>query len=151
MKMEIAFNRTLGQDESENRVLTIVRGLADLKDNLKRHAKQKGVDPELIEDGVNGSEYLQLIVDLENGQKHGYPPKPERSGKSPRLEDVTVGLQGQTSETSSTGEIMTLGNVKVIITASVVDKDSKSIMTLDMLIEGALNAWTELINKHGLL
>ncbi|MEK7632857.1 MAG: hypothetical protein AAB473_03625 [Patescibacteria group bacterium] len=137
-----------------NKVGWIIGGIADLKDNLKNEVRRRGMSSGLIENKIKGSPHLQLIIDLANSQKHGYPlTKPERSGRSPKIVDIGTGLQGRTDKDNPsmsfsmdpfTGKFSSTGNVAIVISADIVDADDNYIMSLEDLIEGAMGQWQEI-------
>jgi len=60
-----------------------------LPDHLRRWMKKCGLDPKRVDGIVNGSSVLQVMIDLCNNDKHGYPPRDGgRSGRAPKLEDI---------------------------------------------------------------
>ena len=58
-----------------NKIFIIFYNLASLKDNIKNCLEKKGLDKNLIEIEINNSLHLQVLIDIVNQEKHGYPLK----------------------------------------------------------------------------
>src|SRR5262249_2136910 len=82
------FNQVRGparsQIDIENDLFSAIANIANLKDYLKDWIKRHSGDPKKVEDHVNGSFDLQIIVDLHNLEKHASRDRPSRSGRNPR-------------------------------------------------------------------
>jgi len=142
-----------------DQIFIIISHIAKLKDHLKNLYKSKGGNAQLIEDEVEFSEYLKLVIDLDNQEKHGRL-KNSRSKKYPYLSEVDralsarAGGQGQSSSFSInpfTGQFETEGNVVITITAEIKSKDGIVICSLDELINKSMEKWEEIIKKYNLV
>ncbi len=84
---ESSFSIIAGNDDEEtiiNKIFIILYNLSSLKDHLKNHLKGKNINPQIIEDEIKNSLHLQILIDIVNQEKHGYPlKKSNRSDKNP--------------------------------------------------------------------
>ena len=46
--------------------MNAIHNIANLKDNIKNELKKLNKSPDLVENEINGSIYLQLITDISN-------------------------------------------------------------------------------------
>jgi len=69
------FRGGLSDEQISNLAHSAISNLANLRDHLRRWAKLHGHDPDRIDDAVKKSFELQVIIDLSNVDKHGYPPR----------------------------------------------------------------------------
>ena len=91
VKMSINDN---GEADSTNKILAIIEHLGKLKDHIKNAISKNGGDANVVEDEINQSPHLQVLMDLYNSEKHGYPlTRLERSGKSPKIVNIKNVLQ----------------------------------------------------------
>ena len=116
----------------------IVHHLANLKDNLKKRMRDDGLQPNKVEDQINSDIKLQLITDLCNQEKHGYPlTKSKRSGLDPIITNIrhelaiplTIGFSNAFTDSS------------VVVEADVVDGSGSHIMSFREMVEGAIKTW----------
>lgn len=156
---KVSFNG--GQDESErlNKIFTIIHNLANLKDHCKKILSDRGEDDCVIEAEINNAPDLQIVLDLSNADKHGYPTKSNRSGRHPKIERVqsAMRISGDGSSKSGSfivdpfsGQWATEGNVQIVIHADIVDLDGKNICTLDSLADKTIAQWENIIKQYKL-
>ena len=137
-----------------NQINSVISNLANLKDCLKKKIEESGNDSKVIEDEINGSPYLQVILDLSNQEKHGYPlTKTRRSGKDPLITNVGRVLSSSNKPDNirhegSDGSSMM--NMMVMITADITDSHGDKLYRLDYLVETTLSAWEQIIIKYNL-
>jgi hypothetical protein len=159
-------------------VENVISALARLKDNLKKRMISLEYEDKLVEDEIDKSLVLQLIFDLDNAFKHGYPTNRNRSKKNPKLTNLTAGIRVYgTSSSEETAErvlsdfqngTVTSGaritfdlenntqsykaaeDTKMIINAEVVDEHMNFILYLDDMIEDSILRWEMFIAKHKL-
>lgn len=145
--------------EASNIVFAIISHLAKLKDHLKDLCVSKGRDAQLIENEIESSEYLKLIIDLDNREKHNKLKK-SRSGKYPYLDEVGQALSTRTGgQTKSsffavdpfTGKIETKGDVVIVVTAEIKSKKGIRICSFDELINKSIEKWEEIICRYNLI
>jgi len=149
--------------ELSNLTHSVIHNIANLRDHLKHWAKKNGHDPKHIDHAINNSLSLQIIRDLSNGDKHGYPlRKPTWSGKEPKLMDVRRILRMTTAPVAGSRVVMTLtseglkqvagtGSTKVIITGQIVDSNDAMIGDLYGVELKALDAWEQMLKELGIL
>ena len=141
--------------EMQGKVLSILFNISTLKDNLKTALLSKQKNPNIIEETINTNFYLQLLFDLVNQDKHGYPlTKTNRSKKNPLLANFNQNLQ-LLSPTSSLSiskkrEIKTQGASRITIVCDVYDDKGNIICSIDELINNCMNTFEELIDKNEL-
>jgi len=150
----VSFNKISKEVDDLNKIIMIIHNLANLKDHLKSIISGRDETPEVIEQEINNSFDLQLIIDLSNQEKHGYPlTRTNRSGKNPQIRNVNNVLQltGSSSvRISMNGKVESQGNVKVSIIADITDENGNKIVELDKLIGNAISKWEEVIKKYNL-
>ena len=155
--ISITFDAKHDENETINRINNIIGNLANLKDHLKTRLKQQGVDPQKIEDDINQNLPLQIILDLNNQEKHGYPiTKIRRSGKDPKIINISKALSSRPGVRATafirdpiTGAGVT-NNMAIVITAEVVDSQGNRLYYLNDLIDKSLNSWELIITKYNL-
>ncbi len=71
------------EDEQYLRIENVLSALGRLKEHLKNRMTALSLDKKLVEDEIDNNIALQLIADLDNTEKHGYPLRnSDRSKKS---------------------------------------------------------------------
>lgn len=151
--IEISFNNGQSDSKTTDIIFTIIEHLAKLKDHLKN---KLGIQKQFVEDKINESFFLRLIIDLSNSEKHGYPlTNPERTGKSPRLQNIRTSLmippQEEIGINIHTGEVVKLGNCRIVAQAEVVEKDGELICMWYELVDGAIKEWEGFIKEHHIM
>ena len=75
--------------ELSNLAHSVIHNVANLHDHLRRWAAKNGHNPSRIDQVISHSVPLQIITDLSNNDKHGYPPRNAgHSGKAPQLAEI---------------------------------------------------------------
>lgn len=160
---EISYNYNFGKDDKEtiiNRIFIILYNLVSLKDHLKNSLHKKGISANVVEDEINNSLHLQVLIDIVNQEKHGYPlKKTNRSNKNPliigacqvlqtsvpaRVENSVSGLMFTPSGIQLVGD----GAQKIKIDAEITDGDKNRLFSLDELIETSYEKFLALALKH---
>jgi hypothetical protein len=146
--------------ENEQKIFNVIHGIANFKDNLKNKLSSLALSPKLVETEIDNSIYLQLIADLSNQDKHGYPlTKTRRSGKDPLLANVQSALRIQEIEIGSimlavnfeTGVLSIPGSQgTIIINGDIVDGNSTLVCDIDSMLDNAIMTWETFIAKHRL-
>lgn len=159
------FSVTFGNyDDVElyNIVFNQVSAIASLKDHLKKYLKNKSKDPQMVEDLINKELVLQLIIDLWNQDKHGYPlSRVSRSNKNPKIMNLKQGLtikdisKGKgsivfspisvNSPDSMKNMTAEVDNTIVKVIGDVTDDKGNILMTLDEMIDQSLRIWEKVI------
>lgn len=155
--ISVTFDAKHNENETINRINTIVSNLANLKDHLKVKLSKKREDPQKIEDEINNSIELQLILDLNNQEKHGYPlTKTRRSNKDPKITNISKAISPKPNVKPTafirnpvTGAGYT-NNMAIVITADVVDNQGNLLYDLSNLIDKSLSIWESIITKYNL-
>lgn len=145
------------EPENINSVMNVVHGIAGLKDHLKNRMKTLHKNPQDVERLIDASLQLQLIIDLDNKDKHGAPlTRSNRSGKNPQLKNIRQGLAGGGGRVTyqthpATGqEFERSRNVQIAVTADVVDEQGVVIMSFDQLVSGSMKEVEAFIHRNGL-
>ena len=156
------FRGGYSDDELSNQAHTLIHNIANLRDNLRRWAAQNGHDKNKVDTAVENSFDLQIIQDLSNNDKHGYPPRDGGHSKcSPQLIDINrvMRLQTQAKEGSMIAMTIGLGGVprflgdgsaKAVVTGDVVDNANGHIGDLYEIAIRAVEAWERLLADLGL-
>lgn len=154
--ISITFDAKHNENETINRINNMIGNLANLKDHLKTKLNQQGGNSQKIEDEINQSLPLQIILDLHNQEKHGYPLTKKRSKKDPKIINISKALSSMPGVRATTfirDPITGAGhtnNTAIVITAEVVDGQGNLIYYLNDLIDKSLNSWEVIIAKYNL-
>lgn len=157
------FRCGFSDDELSNQAHSVIHNIANLHDALRRWASHHGRDKNKVDQAVDNCVELQIIKDLSNNDKHGYPPRDAgHSAKYPQLVEINrvMRLQTQAKKGSMVG--MTLGaggelkfigdgTAKAVVTGDVVDNDNKRIGDLYDIASKAVKAWENLLADFGLI
>jgi hypothetical protein len=145
------------QEDLINKIFIILYNLSSLKDNLKNCLEQKGLDKNLIEDLINNSIHLQVLIDIVNQEKHGYPlTKTNRSGKNPVISDIheVLGLiagpePNSVSSISFDGSNFNLqGKQQMKIVATIFDGNNSRLFSLDELVSTSYEKFESFAITH---
>jgi hypothetical protein len=156
------FRSGYSDDELSNQAHTVIHNIANLRDHLRRWAANNDHDKNKVDAAVNNSFELQVIQDLSNNDKHGYPPRDGGySKKSPKLIEINRVMRLQTQAKKGSMVAMTLGHggipqfhgdgmAKAVVTGDVVDSVNGSIGDLYEISIKAVEAWERLLADFGL-
>jgi hypothetical protein len=137
-----------------NQINSIIANLANIKDCLRKKLTERSDNPQLIEDEINISPYLQIIIDLSNQEKHGYPlTRPSRSGKDPLIKNISRSLSPSNNPDNikyENDDGSVAMNVMAKITADITDSEGNFLYRLDKLVENTLDVWEQVIKKYSL-
>lgn len=170
---EIAVYITHGQDENGsffsmqagngdeetiiNKIFIILYNLSSLKDNLKNCLKNKNINPQIVEDEINNSLHLQVLIDIVNQEKHGYPlTKSNRSNKNPLIKHAMEWLVMTSSPEpgSSAGMFFNenglniIGDTNMAISAMIFDDENNLLFTFDELADTCYEKFEQIANEH---
>jgi hypothetical protein len=130
-----------------NRIMNILHNLASLKDHLKACMEKKELDPKIVEEEINNSLHLQVLIDLINKEKHGGILKSHRSNKNPVIEDPTnsfrLGSKKGSPIEKHSSDIPTM-----FIDAQIRDDKGNFLFTLDDLVEICFMKWKNLAKTY---
>lgn len=154
--VSITFDAKHNENETINRINTIIANLANLKDHLKTRIELQGGNPQDIENEIKQNLPLQVVLDLYNQEKHGYPLKNKHSGKDPKIINISKALSSKPGVVATafirdpvTGAGAT-NNAAIVITAEVIDSRGKLLYYLNDLIDKSLNSWEIIMTKYNL-
>lgn len=157
------FRAGFSDQELLNQVYTLIHNIANLRDHLRKWASHNGHNKAKVDQTIDNCFELQIIMDLSNNDKHGYPPRDGgHSGKSPHLIDINRVLRLQTQAKKGSKIGMTIGSdgvpkftgngtAKAVVTGGVIDKDNKRIGDLYDIANIAVEAWEKLLVDFGLI
>jgi hypothetical protein len=157
------FRGGLSDDELSNQAHTVIHNIANLRDHLRRWAAQNGKDKAKVDQTVDNCFDLQIIEDLSNNDKHGYPPRGSgRSGKCPQLVGIDRVMRLQTQAKKGSMIAMTIGaggvpifigdgSAKAVVTAEILDSARNRIGDLYEIATKAVEAWERLLVDFGLI
>ena len=129
---------------------------------MRRWATISGRDPKKIDQAVQKSFELQVIIDLSNADKHGYPPRDGgRSGRAPKLSEVNRVLKLSTGTQPHSSAVLTLtpkpmvrlvgsGSATVVITGTIVDEAGCHLGDLHEFLTKGTATWECLLDKLGI-
>lgn len=137
-----------------NQINIIIANLANIKDCLKNKITKNGGNREIIETEINNSIYLQIIMDLANQEKHGYPLTiTRRSKKDPRVENIHRALtisNKQDDIVIRRSDGAAIKNCMTTIVADIVDANGNFLYRLDDLVQKVLESWETIIKKYNI-
>jgi hypothetical protein len=149
------------KEDVHNATFSAIANVGSLKDNLKKWATRNGRDAARVEEFVRNTFDLQVVLDLWNGDKHGYPLRFSHSGREPKLTDLrtVLSLSTRTTPHSSAGlvfgpaglqvELTRSGGGGFAITGSVVDNGGLHIGDVEDFLRRAVDAWLTLLADFG--
>jgi|GEM_PF-3483786 len=156
----LSFDKNKNDADIYNKVFSVIDSISKLKDHFKRHLKESGEDDQIVEDAINKSLHLQLIMDLSNSDKHTYPlKKTNRSGLEPKLDKIrrVIKMTGHGNGNSgmfcfsTTGDFKSCGDCGVVIEGEIIDKNGKRILDLTELISKSVSDWEILVNQYKII
>ncbi len=157
------FRGGFSDDDLSNQAHSVIHNIANLRDHLRRWASHNGHDKTKVDQAVDNCLELQIIKDLSNNDKHGYPPRNGgHSGTCPQLVEINrpMRLQTQAEKGSMVGMTLGAGGVprfigdgtaKAVVTGDVVDNDNNRIGDLYDIANKAVEAWETLLADFGLI
>ena len=157
------FSGGLSEEEFANLAHSVINNIANLQDHLRRWAAKNGKDKTKVDAVFNESRPLQLIKDLSNNDKHGYPLRGGGySGLAPKLNNIHRPMRLTTKAEAGSCVVMTFGPGGVpkisgagigcaVITGDIVDKDGNSVGDLFKIEQDAVKAWETLLVDFGIL
>ncbi len=157
------FRSGLSDDELSNQAYSVIHNIANLRDHLRRWAANNGHDKNKVDNAVDNCFELQVIQDLSNNDKHGYPPRDGgHSKRSPQLIEINRVMRLQTQPKKDSMIAMTVGpdgvprflgdgTAKAVVTGDVVDNARSRIGDLYEMATKAVEAWERLLVDFGLI
>lgn len=159
---EVGFSfGTMEETEMIERIFGIINNIASLKDHLKNKLESIGRDPKLVENMIDSSKALSLVLDLWNQDKHGYPLKEtNRSNLNPQIVNVNQGLVISNSSdktsvsftiTEDSASYASSENAAIAISGEVVDGSGKFIISVENMFRQAVIDLESFLKAQGLL
>jgi len=141
-----------------NAAHSLIYNINNLYDHLRRFARYNGMDESMVKQVFRETSELRVLRDLSNSDKHGYDGRPGHSGIAPRLGYVHRIMKLTTGSQVGSWVTMRLGpegipvksgpgSAKAIITADILDKDGRTIGSLNDIADRALAAWEQLLKS----
>src|SRR5690606_10114039 len=103
--------------------------------------------PQIVENEINNSLHLQVLIDIINQEKHGYPLKNKRSFKDPLITNIKESyrftISSSNNQDTSSYLFLTQKGIKpvgkgkeqMVITAEITDGNSNLLFSLDELVD----------------
>lgn len=141
-------------------IYSILHQLATLKDHLKNQLKDHSLDKNIVEREIDSSIHLQVLIDLVNQEKHGYPlTKHIRSNKNPVIKEMSYTLINNNHgkevilSIGPKGELDILDGIppSVALFANIFDDKGNYLFTFDDLVETCYNKWLFIATTHNLI
>lgn len=159
---EIGFSfGAMEETEMVEKIFNVINNIASLKDHLKNKLESVRKDPTAVEDMINNSKTLSLILDLWNQDKHGYPlKKTNRSNLNPQIINVNQGLVISNSSnkasvsfriTQDSASYTSSENAAIAISGEVVDGSGKFIISVENMFRQATADLEGFLETQGLL
>ncbi|UCD57631.1 MAG: hypothetical protein JSV16_00545 [Candidatus Hydrogenedentota bacterium] len=135
----------------------LIDNIAKLRDHLRKWAERNGKDKRKVDEAIASSLALQIILDLSNNDKHGYPPRNGgHSRRSPRLAHVkrVMQLRTRAQKGSIIGmrlgadgkpEVFGDGRAAAVVSGEVVDKENVQLGDLYGIARKGVQAWEKLL------
>jgi hypothetical protein len=153
----------LTQDQIAVLGTAAISHVANLRNHLFRWAAANGKLSEDVTSTVRCSFSLQVILDLANNEKHGYPPRDGgQSGRRPHVAEWMRVMQLSTGGTAQSSAMVVLlpsgpqvtttggGSAAVVVTGRVVDDQGAELGDLRTLLEEAARTWEGLLVEFGI-
>jgi len=149
-----------GRSDAElaNSIHILIYNIANLRDPLKKWAKQNGKAMAKVDDAIKNSLALRIIKDLSDIDRHVHDPKKRgHSRKSPRVDGITTVMQMTTNPEKGSVVSLTFnrqrvprvagsGTAKVIITGDILDRNNNKIGDLHNTMVEAIEVWESVLD-----
>jgi hypothetical protein len=161
----IRFDGGRSRAQLKNDAIHAVAAVANLRDHLRRFARERGRDPDEVDATIKASPDLAVLMDLYDFEKHGEEKRGPRrwSGLLPRLGDVTKALRFMGGGAPPSFSITMIpgqriysnpqvqGDAASVISADVVDEKGKKIGGGDLvsMVESGLGAYEQMLTTWG--
>lgn len=158
------FTGGLSKAEIDNVAASLIYNIAHLDHHLRRWARSNGKNPNKIDDELKASNPFNIVKDLSNNDKHGYPP---RGGGHSRVAPKVLGFSRvmRLSTGGKVGSVVSMrfgpggiprivssgsGSAYAVITGEVIDKDGNKLGDLYEIELEAVAALEKLMNELGI-
>jgi hypothetical protein len=146
----------LSDEEMKARILAVIHQIASAKDHVIKSAPSSS--RKVIEEEIDKSFELSLIIDLANQDKHGYPLKKyNRTHKNPILKDFYQSLELTTAPVAGAtaglrivnGEVQMYGaQKKIVVKCIIYDDKGNSLGSFDDIALAAKKTIDSLVTKY---
>lgn len=123
----------------------IIHHLANLKDNLKNQLRSSRLQPSEVENQINSDRNLQLVADLCNQEKHGYPLSRTRRS---RLDPLIANIRHELAVPLTIGFSNVFGDSTVVVDADINDGAGNFVVSFREMIDGAIQTWEDFCLTH---
>lgn len=151
---ELRVSMTFGTEDEKvlvNPIMTILYNLASLKDHLKNGLKEQRLNPQIVEDEINGSLHLQVLMDIVNQDKHGSPLKINRSKRNPVIMKPSQSFRMASALRDDEGNALPgEGPPAMIIDAYIRDGKGELLFYLNELVETSYSKFVALAKNNGI-
>jgi len=159
----VSFDGGMSSDQMENAVYSAVHNVANLRDHLKKWARQNGKRGEVVDGIVDGSLELKVIIDLSNRDKHGGPDRGGGlSGMSPDLTRFYRALEITPQPGSRSAEVVidffgdgppvqSNDGARVVIGADIVDESGNVVGDAMTFLEAGASQWEQALATFGVV
>jgi len=138
-------------------VQSAIAVIANFRDYARHHCIRRGINPQVVDDAINASRPLQIIIDLCNTEKHVELTHRPRSGMRPKLIDLhqagrITAQPGQevwhtwnpvTGKHSSNDP----NSISRVVEGTVTDEHGIVIGSLQELLRLSVDAWEQLLPR----
>jgi len=151
----------LSEAKRMNYLHSLVSNIASLEYYLYKWADQNGHDKSIVNNTFKNSKALQIIHDLWNTEKHANSSIKSKSGLFPVLKETNSYMKlttkaekgssvGLTFKANGIPKVIGNGSAEVVISGSVVNRESKSIGDFHKIALDAVAAWESVLKKFNI-
>jgi len=138
----------------------ILHNIATIRDLMKNKMERTGQNKRLIENEINKCFHLQILIDIDNQLKHGYPLTINpRTKKNPIMKNFRQSMSVSSGTSpgarsffciSLDGKVETKGDVSIIVNCDIFDDKGNNLFTLDEMINNSIEKIMGIIGKYAL-
>jgi len=150
-------------EKVHNALFSAIANVGSLKDNLEKWCRYNSHNPSVVEDHVKQSFHLQVVLDLWNGDKHGYPLTFSHSKRHPRVVDVGTAMSLSTGTTPHSSASLTFGargpEVQLVgsggggltVTAGIQDRSGLHLGDVEDFLKKSMEHWEVLLARFNIV
>ncbi|MCK4846973.1 MAG: hypothetical protein KAS88_04815 [Deltaproteobacteria bacterium] len=150
----IDFNGGYTDEQLSNLAHMAISNVASLTDHIIRWVRRNNKDKKIFDELFAGSLNIMAIKDLDNNDKHGYPPRNKgltkksiklmKVKRSLKISSTPPGVASPTTHKNSPIKIVQ-GDAKLVITAPIVDEDDNTFGELHNCLMSAISEYEQII------
>lgn len=134
-----------------------ISNVANLRNHIERWLRQNGKDESTFNRSIADSPNVKAIIDLNNNEKHGYPPRDKGlTKKSIKLNKITRSLQvrpapaGVAFPATPDGNPIKInqGIAQLVVTGQIVDGDNNHYGDLHKCLLSAISEFETIISAY---